>query len=812
MNTGNDFRHAWRRLLKERGFAATTVLTLALGIGTNLTVFLIFYGVIVRPLPFRDPQELVRIERFYTDGGLVPAYSGTKALFFTRTSRVIDSAAAYDYVPSNVTLVQGDVAISLRSLGVTANFFHVFQMEPELGRGFAAADMAPNAARVAVLSQATWRQQFGADPNVVGRAITLGNEEYTVVGVASRRFELERPIDVWMPLRISEAPGDQANDFNFVARLKPGVTMAQAEDDLKRVLLELKNTYPALWNLNESVRVIDFHNSLVGQIRPSLEILMGAVSLLLLMVTANILSLLLTRSIARHREVALRAALGASEWRIFQQLLTENLMLCTIGGVAAIFFADFAAPVLLHLSPIELPQFTNLDFGAAGFIFASLLVIGCALLFALVPMLEARRTAASDSLRSNPAQMAAARNPYQKALVVGEVALSLTLLAGAGLLLTSFWNLLHTSSGFDERNVLTFRTSFNTEQAGDSATLGRDLTVLIDQIQALPGVDSVAAAMVLPTQTGPDLPFDVIGRPAGEEGSAGDEKYVPITANYFAALRIPVLNGRSFSLSDEHNSTPVVIVNQEFAHKYFPTENPIGRTILIGAVMGPGFEDKPREIVGVVGNTKQVGLDKPDPGVMYVPADQAPNALTRLDVGRLGMSWIVRVKSPQLGLVDPLRQIFSHHGRIPLLSVESMQDLMGASVAQQRFSMLLLSIFGLISLALGAAGLYGVMSYNVARQTKEIGIRMALGAQRGNIARMVLREATVLVGCGLAVGITVAMAGAQLLRSLLFGVAPRDPITLISAVGVLLVTGLFAAWWPAQRAARVDPMVALRYE
>lgn len=812
MSTRNDFRYACRRLLKERGFTATTVLTLALGIGANLTVFVIFYGVIVRPLPFPDPQQLVRVERFYPDGTLVAAYSGTKALFFTRASRVIDSAAAYDYVPSNVNLVQGDVAVPLRSLGVTANFFRVFRMHPELGREFAAADMAPNAAGVAVLSDASWRQRFAADPNVVGRVITLGNEEYTVVGVASRRFELDRPVDVWLPLRISEAPGDQANDFNFVARLKAGVTMAQAEDDLKRVLFEFKKTYPALWNQYESVRVIDFHDSIVGPVRPLLEMLMGAVSLLLLIVSANILSLLLTRSIARHREVGLRAALGASKWRIFQQLLIENLTLCVIGGGAATLFAKFATPLLLHLSPIELPQFTTLDFGSAGFIFASLLVIGCALLFSLVPMLEGRRACVNDSLRSSPAQMAAARNPYQRALVVGEVALSLILLAGAGLLLTSFWRLFNTPSGFDERDLLTFKTSFNTEQVGDSATLGRNLTELIDQIQELPGVHSVAAAMVLPTQTSPDLPFDVIGRPAGAQGSTGDEKYVPITANYFAALRIPVLKGRPFSSSDEHNSTPVVIVNQEFAHKYFPAENPIGRDILIGAAMGPGFEDNPREIIGVVGNTKQDGLDKPDPGVMYVPADQVPDALTRLDVGHLGMSWIVQVSSSQLGLVDPLRQIFSRQGRIPLLSVETMQDLMGASVAQQRFSMLLLSIFGLISLALGAAGLYGVMSYSVARQTKEIGIRMALGAQPGKISQMVLREAFFLVGCGLVVGVIVSVAGTQLLRGLLFGVAPHDPITFISAVALLLIMGLFAAWWPARRAAKVDPMVALRYE
>jgi predicted permease len=317
---------------------------------------------------------------------------------------------------------------------------------------------------------------------------------------------------------------------------------------------------------------------------------------------------------------------------------------------------------------------------------------------------------------------------------------------------------------------------------------------------------------VLPTQPGPDLPFDVIGRPAGVQGSSGDEKYVPITKDYFAAFRIPVLSGRSLNLADGHGTTPVVMVNQEFAHKYFPSENPIGQHILIGKAMGPGFEDDVREIVGVVGDTKQVGLDKPAPGVMYVPAEQIPDALTRLEFGWLGMSWILRGKSPHTNVADELRQIFVRHGHIALLSVESMQDVMGASVAQQRFSMLLFSVFGAISLALGAAGLYGVVSYGVARQTKEIGIRMALGAQPGNILRMVLREAALLVGCGVAAGIAASVAGAQLLRNLLFGVAPRDPIALIAAGGVLLITGLLAAWWPASRAASTQPMEALRTE
>ena len=812
MNIRQDMRYAARQLSKSRAFTTTAVLTLALGIGANLTVFLILYGVLLRPLPFPHPQQLVRIERFFPDGELSPAYSGTKVLFMRRASQTLESAAAYDYVPNHMNLVQGEEAVPLEALGVTSDFFHVFQMEPQIGHDFSRQDMAPHAPGVAVLSDATWRQRFAADRNIVGRAITLGSEKYTVIGVASPKFRLDAKVDVWVPLRIAEGAEDHSNTYNFAGRLKPGVTREQAEDDLKRALLELKSTYPDLWNQYESVRVLDFHDSVVGQVRPALMMLMGAVGLLLLIVAANILSLLLTRSIARRREMSLRVALGASGWRLLQQLLVENGVLCIAGSCAGVLLAKFAAPALMRLSPIELPHFASLNLGAPGFLFAAALAIGCALVFSLVPALEARRARPNESLRLNPTQVTGGRNPAQKALVVGEVATSLVLLVAAALLLTSFWNLVHTSAGFDAGNTLTFKTGFTDEQAATSAVFGQRLDELVVRVEAQPGVDSAAAALSLPTQLVPDLPFDIIGRSAGDQRASGDEKYIPITAHYFAALRIPVISGRGLSVGDVSGSAPVVIVNQQFAQTYFKGENSVGQHIRIGAVMGPGFEDSVREIVGVVGDTKQMGLDARAPGIMYVPAGQIPDALTRMDSHLLGMSWVVRTKSARVDVTGTVRQIFMDEARTPLLSVLTMQDVMRASVAQQRFSMLLLSAFGVIALVLGGAGLYGVMSYTVARQMKEIGVRMALGAQRGDILGMVLREASVLVGSGLLVGVVASVAGARLLSSLVFGVAPRDPLTLASACGVLLLTGLFAAWWPARRAAATEPMQALRME
>jgi predicted permease len=815
MTTGflnQDVPYAVRQLRKTPGFTFATVLTLALGIGANLTVFLLLYGVLLRPLPFPHPERVVRVERSYANGVAVPAYSGTVALFLRRSTHSFESAAIYDYIPSNVNLVQQGEAIPLKALRATSGFFRVFDMEPAMGRGFNPGDMIQNAPGVVVISNALWRERFASDPNILGKAITLGNRPYSIIGVARPEFWLDAKSDAWIPLPIVESPEDQGHEYNMAARLRPGISRTQAEADLKDGLLQLKNTYPVLWDQNESVRALDFHDSLVGDIRPALEILMGAVALVLVIVSANILSLLLTRSIARRREMSLRSALGASGWRILRQLLVENALLCLAGGVAGVLLAQLAAPILMHLSPLELPAFSSMQMGAPALAFAAALTLGCALLFSLVPAFESRRTQLSQSLRVNTTQIAGGRHLAQKALVVSEVAVSLVLMVAAALLLTSFWKLVHTAPGFDTRNVITFKNAFTDEQAASSALLGQRLDELSGRLEAIPGVASAAAVSNLPTQLVADLSFDILGRGKDRKDAGGDEKYIGITPHYFDALSVPMVSGRAFTQSDGHGSAPVVIVNQQFVRTYFKGENPIGQHIRIGAMMGPGFEDSVREIVGVAGDIKQTGLDQPTPGVMYLPAAQLPDQETRMFNGLLGMSWIVRTKSAQVDVATTARRIFMDNAHTPLLSVEPLDQVISASLAQQRFSMILLSAFGLISLVLGAAGLYGVLSFAVARQTKEIGVRMAVGAQRGDIIRMVLRDAGKLIVLGLVIGVLGALTGAHLLQSMVFGIAPRDPLTLACMCGVLLLTGLFAAWWPARRAAATEPMQALRAE
>ncbi len=812
MNLRHDVVFAFRQLRKNPGFSTAAVLTLAMGIGANLTIFLILYGVILRPLPFQHPEQLVRFYRAYPNDNTSTAYSGTRFLFLQRSNRTMQSVAAYDYVPSNINWTRNGEAIPLKALRTTADFFRVFQMEPAIGRGFSSQDTLSNAAPVAVVSDALWRQQFSADPNVLGKSIKLGNQTYTIVGVANPQFRLDSRIDVWLPLSLVERADDQSNQYNVVGRLASGASYAQATDDFKRVLLQLKTTYPVLWDEYEYVRLVDYHESLVGNVRPALMLLMGAVAMVLAIVAANILSLLLTRSIARRREMSLRAALGASGWRILRQLLAENAVLCSVGGVAGVLLARVAAPALMRLSPLELPDFASLNIGTPALAFAVALTFGCALLFSLVPAIESRRTQLNDSLRMNTAQIASGRHLAQRALVISEVAISFVLLVGATLLLTSFWKLIHTPPGFETSNVLTFKTAFSEEQSKTSQLYGQRVEELVQRVEALPGVASAAAVNGLPTQLVPDLPFKIIGRNTNARDSAGDEKYISVTAHYFDALQIAVQSGRAFSASDVHGSAPVVIVNQRFVRKYFNGESPIGQHIQIAADMEKEFADPVREIVGVVADVKQEGLDVDAPGTMYLPAAQIPDKLTQLNNGMLGTSWAIRMKSPDVNVVEPVRRIFMENSQSPILSVESLSEVVSASVAQQRFSMILLSGFGLISLALGTAGLYGVMSYKVARQTKEIGVRMAIGAQQRDILMMVLREAGILVAVGLVIGLSAALAGVQLLRTLVFGIAPRDPRTLVVASSMLLLTGLCAAWFPAKRAASTEPMQALRTE
>lgn len=805
-----DIRYGHRQLRKSPGFTAAVICTLALGIGANLIVFLVLYGVVLRPLPFPHPSRFVQINETY-HGQALRAVTATEALFFRRECKICESMAAYT-APSNANLIRSHGATPLTVEHVTAGFFRVFEEEPVIGRGFRAKDMVPNGPGTVVLSNATWRHDFGANPDIIGKAVTIGSNIYTVIGVASPKFRLQWKADAWVPLPIVEHSGDHNHSYFAVARVKPGVSMVQANLDMKQVLREYRQAYPNTWGRDMGVRAVGLHEVIVGKLRRPLEMLMGAVLLVWIIVAANILGLLLTRAEARRQDTGVRMALGATAWRLLRTLLIENLLLCAAGGTAGVLAAWLLTPVLMRLSPLPLPAFASLGIGGSALVFAGVLILICVLTFSLVPALETRRSRLSESLKLNTTRVASGRHVAQRVLVVGQVAVSLMLLVGAAILLSTFWKLVNVSPGFNAKNVLTFRSSLTAPQKSTTPLLAQRLNELTARIEALPGVESAAEAFSLPMEhRGVGLPFTVPGQT--RRGTSQDADYIPITANYFHSLGIPVVEGRAFTLSDRSGSTPVVVVNEKFAKMYLKGQNPIGRHILIGAGMGAKFKDQAREIVGVVGNVRESALESPAPPIMYLPTAQVPTKAMRFLNELSGSnSWVVRLKSAHVDVMPQIRRIFMLKAHSPLLSVEPMSSVVSASVAPQRFSMILLCAFGLISLAMSCAGLYGVMSYNVARRAKEIGVRMALGARREDIAKGVLKDAGWLVGIGVVIGIVTSLAAGKLISSLLFGVKPQAPLALLVASVVMLLTGLFAAWWPALRAAGIEPMEALRNE
>ena len=808
-----EIRHSIRQLLHSKSFSITAILTLAIGLGANATIFALFYSTLVRPLPFPHPNQLMLLSRLYPGAEYEDALSATKFLIIKRETKAFSSVTASDIGPGNVSLVESGGPIALAELHSGAHYFSTLAVPPALGRDFSDEDTRPNAARTAILSYAAWRNHFAANPAILGQSVKLGGENYTVIGVADPHFSLEDKIDVWLPIQAQEDATDRANLYKVIARLKPGVSLSAANTDLHRIYGDFRRTYPDLGDTDESFGGRDLHTAFVGDIKPALFILMGAVFMLLLIVCANVLCLLLARSIARKTELAIRSALGATPLRMVRMLLTENLLLCIVGGAAAVAVAFAALPMLLHISPVELPQFSQSALNTPIILFVAVTGLICSALFSLLPALQSRTSNLDEALRgASGSRSVSTRNRPQQVLVIGEVAISLLLLVGAGLLFTSFWRLIHVPPGFDTKNVLTFDMTFSKGDGSTTQRLWSQEERLLNDIESLPGVLAAGTAPSLPTQLHPDLPFEIIGRPRDAKGSGGEADINNISPHYLQALSIPILRGRGFDSRDTHSSTPVVLISNALAKKYFPTQNPIGEHILIGRIMGPVFADSPREIIGVVADTKEEALDRMPPVLVYEPVTQVPDVLTQLANEKLGISWAVHTAAPDPSLAENIRKIFERDVQLPLLHVRPMDAVVAKSVAAQRFSAVLLGLFGAIALLLGAAGLYAVMSHSVLRQTREIGVRMAIGAGRTDVLQMVLRQAGWLLIIGVGTGLVLSLVLTRLMRSMLYEVAPYDPLTIISVSVILIFTGFIAAYLPARRASRVDPMQALRAE
>jgi putative ABC transport system permease protein len=813
-----DFRYGVRVLAKTPGFTAVAVLTLALGIGANTAIFSIVNTVLLRPLPFQNSQRLVSLGNF--DTRHTPAIpQGTMsypdAMDVRARNHSFQEVSVYNENDATLTGIGEPLHINVEN--VSANIFRLLGTQPSVGRAFLDSEDEPGH-HVVILGDAFWRAHFNADRDVIGRTLNLNGRAYTVVGVMPPGFQfpvLAEARDLWLTFsRQAEVddPGDKPSteqrgnhSLQMIARLKPGVTLAQANADLASISHALSTEYPAS-NSHSAIGARSELDSLVGDTREPLLILFGAVSLVLLIACANVANLMLTRSMTRAREIAIRAALGASRGSIVRQLIAESLLLALTGAALGVGAARWALLAILRWYPTNLPRAAEIGIDHRVLLFTAGVAIVTGVVFGLMPALQVSKPNLTDAIREGGrgTTAGAGHNRLRSGLVIAETALGIVLLAGAGLLIRSLNRLAHTDLGFNPEHVLTAtfdlsETRYNPDQQDQF------IRELVTRIRALPGVSGAAGAMPLPLyQDRWSISFNLLDHPVPEasEPDAGIYNVVP---GFFEAMQIPLLRGRTFDERDQRNSAPVMIVTQEFVKKFFPNEDPLGRRVKIGAGDGAARERyKTREIVGVVGDIRTSKLSAAPPPAYYVPLPQlmwgAPTLVIRSAMAPGTVETEVR---KVLAAMDP---------DAPLYQVLTLDDYFALDLGRARFQTMLLGLFAGIALLLTAVGLYGVMSFTVLQRTHEIGIRVALGADRIDVLRMVLSKSMALTGVGLAIGVIGASMLTRLLDNLLYEVKPTDPVTLVAVSAVLIAVSALASYIPARRAARVDPMVALRYE
>ncbi len=686
-------------------------------------------------------------------------------------------------------------------------------VRPELGRSFT-ADEEKRGTRVLLISHAFWQSQFGADPSVVGTTIHLNGDSFTVIGVmpATFRFPVSAPLNsFWTPLAVDDDPHDpnpalanRGDHFlNVMGRLKPGVSVAQAEREMQAITADLAKQYPKTNTKHNSCRVETELRSLLGDSRLLMDVVLGAVALVLLIACGNIANLLLTRVRERQREIAMRSALGADRSRIIRQLMTESVVLSLAGGLAGCGLAFAAVPGVLALLGDSVPRAADAGVDLRVLGFALTVTFLSAAVFGLAPAMTASKTDLAHVLQQGGPTRVAGRDWMRKAVIIAQVALGIVLVAAAGLLATSFVTLAHTDEGFNPQNLLTL--NFETPDPGYRDTRPQFYRQYFERLRALPGVQAAAGAMILPmTDDLAHISFENPEQPVAE-GLQPNAELSPVSPGFFAAMQVPLVEGRDFTDADNMQAPQVMVINEAFARQFFPAEDPIGKKLKPGAGNGTAGGPPWRQIVGVVGNVRHSATQREMSPVMYLPADQLPTWCCLRTVMRTSVS--------PLSLETPVRELVSSlDSNIPVTEVRTMQDLVSLQLAQSRFAMVLLGSFAGLALLLTVVGLYGVMAYSVARQTREIGLRLALGAQRASVLRMVLRDAAALLAAGIAIGLTGSLLSGPILAKMLYGTGPRNPILLVSVVACVTLAGLLAAFIPAARAASIDPMRALRTE
>jgi ABC-type antimicrobial peptide transport system permease subunit len=782
-----DLKHSLRMFRQTPGFTLAAVAALTLGIGANTAIFSVVNSVLLRPLPFPDPDRLVLFLNVGPNGSGSGA-SVPKFNVWREQTPAFQDAAAYNFGVMNLT--GGERPEQLPSARVTADFFRLFGAQTAVGRTFTVDEDRPNGGKVVVLSYGFWQRRFGGDPQVVGRTLPLSGDSYAVIGVLAPSFnstQFDPFADVWTPFQMDPASTDQAHYFTAAARMKPGVTLAMANTQMQAAAEQFRAKFPAQFGPKASFGVQLLQERMVRNVRTSLLMLAGAVSFVLLIACANVANLLLVRATARKREIAIRAAMGAGRGRIMRQLLTESVLLSAVGGAFGLGLGITGIRALLAVNPGNIPRIgadgsgVTADWRVVTFTIVVSLLIGVVF-----------------------------------GLVVVEVALALVLLVGASLLIRSFMALRAVNPGFASHNVLTMRMSLTEPQYTKSAGVDQLIRAGVERLRALPGVEAVSTTCCVPLEGGYGLPFEIVGRPPDASATSAANSgagWYTISSGYFDVFRIPVLRGRDFSDRDSGGAGGVVIINQAMAKQFWPQGDPLTDQIVIGKGVGPAFVEGPRQIIGIVGDVRDGGLNQEPQPAMYVPFAQVPDGVTALNSKLSALGWVVRTRGePHALSVAIQKELREASGGLPVARIKSMDEIVVRSTARSDFNMLLLTVFGCAALLLAAIGVYGLMSYSVEQRTQEIGIRLALGAELGQVRNMVVAQGMGLAAVGVAIGMVAAFALSRLIETLLFGVTARDPVVFVAVPVVLTVVALLAVWLPALRATRIDPIDALRCE
>ena len=817
-NLWHDLKHSLRSLLKNPGFTIAAVAALALGIGTNTAIFTVVNTVLLKPLTYPDADRIVQFLLTSPEGNGAGA-SPTKFNNWRQQTSVFQDVAAYDFGGPGFNLT-GDHPEQVHGIHVSEAYFRLFGAPVMLGRTFSPEEDSPNSGKVVVISYGLWQRKFGGKPNIVGSALSLGNEPYTIVGVLGQSFVADPEADIWLPFQIDPNSTNQGHFFLAAGRLKPGVTLAQANAQLKLAADQFRRRYPeGAMGAKEGFAVEPLRDSIVSDVRSSLLILLGAVSLVLLIACANVANLLLVRASGRKREFAIRVSMGATRGRIVRQLLTESILLAFTGGVLGLILGYLGVRGLLALSPGDIPRIgengasVGIDWRVLAFTVGVSLLTG--ILFGLFPAIGASRPDLNSTLKesSNRSGTGFRQSKVRSLLVISEVSLAIVLLIGAALLIRTFLALRNVDPGFNPHNVLTMEMSLTGDRFQKTIGVAQLVQNGRERINAIPGVEASASTCCLPLEGGFGLPFDVVGRPVGKDPHTGGAGWMNTSPGYFDVFRIPILRGRDFKDTDVAGAPGVVLINDSMAKKFWPKENPVGQQIVIGKGVGPQFEEPARQIIGVVGDIRDGGLNRDPRPLMIIPQAQVPDGMTALNASIGPVVWLVRTHTdPHQFMTSVPEQLRQASGGFPVARVRSMEEVVIHSTARQDFNMLLLSIFGASALILAAIGIYGLMAYSVQQRTQEMGIRMALGADRGRIRNLVVWQGMRLAIVGAIVGLGAAFALTRFIASFLFGVKPYDPMVFVTVPVALSAVALFAVWLPATRASKLDPMESLRVE